>query len=131
MNQTEIDALFFTPPGDSLAIESVTIMAGTQASGCGQVLAKITATGKYTQLNPNATDGTATPAAILVEGFGRLTADGKFRAITAGRADIRPDRLLFTSGMTVEQKGMAEAALAARGLCRNRGGAVHSSRNPF
>ena len=97
--------------------DNVTVESGTVASAVGQVLGKVTATGKFTQLNPAASDGSQTAAAVLLVAFtATLTADTPYVAVTRGPVVLKSTGLQWTSGMTGTQITTATAQLVAAGM---------------
>lgn len=97
--------------------DTITVASGTVASGIGQILGKITVSGKYTQVAPAAGDGSQNAAAVLLESFSAtLGADTQFEAVTRGPAVFKDAGLLYTSGMTAPQKATAQGQLVALGM---------------
>ena len=83
----------------------------------GQVLAKVTATGKYTQVTPAAVDGSQTAAGVLVEAFTTtLATDTSLVALVRGPAAVKSSGLAWTTGMTAPQIAAASAQLTAAGI---------------
>lgn len=98
-------------------IDTVTVASGTVASGIGQVLGKITASGKFTQLTLGASDGSQLVAGVLLESFsGTLGADASYNVLTRGPAVVKATGLQYTSGMNNTQIAAAQAALVALGI---------------
>jgi Bacteriophage lambda head decoration protein D len=99
-------------------VDVVTIVSGTLASAQGQILGKITASGKYTQVAPAAGDGSQNAAAVLLTPFtATLGADlTTALAITRGPCVLKANGIAYTSGMTAPQKTAALAQLAALGM---------------
>jgi hypothetical protein len=95
----------------------VTVASGTVASAVGQVLGKITASGKYTQVAPAASDGSQTAAAVLLVAFSAtLGADTQYVAVVRGPAVLKSTGLAYTSGMTGGQITTAQQQLTAAGM---------------
>lgn len=87
------------------------------ASAIGQVLAKVTATGKYTQVTPAAVDGSQTATGVLVEAFtATLAADTPLVALVRGPAAVKNSGLAWTTGMTALQIATASGQLTAAGI---------------
>lgn len=98
--------------------------AGIIASGAGQVttglpLGQVTASKKYVPLNPAATDGSQTAAAIVLNRADATAADAE-TAILIGNAQIVPDQLAWPAGFTSDQKTAALAQLAGLGIVSNQ-----------
>ena len=94
--------------------EKVTVISG-QNLAVLTVVGKITASGKYTALNPAATDGSEAAAGIMVADCDATAAD-KEGAIIARDAMIAPDNLVWPAGITGSQKTTALEELAALGI---------------
>jgi hypothetical protein len=98
-------------------IDTVTVESGTLACTIGQVMGKVTATGKFTQVATAAVDGSAVAAGVLLEMIpATLTADAQFNVLTRGPAVVKSTGLVFTTGMTGTQITAAEAQLLALGI---------------
>lgn len=98
-------------------IDTVTVASGTVASSIGQLLSKITASGKFVQVAPAAVDGSAVAAGILLETINAtLTADTQFNVLTRGPAVVKSTGLAYTTGMTSTQITAALAQLLALGI---------------
>ena len=98
-------------------VDLVTVASGTVASAVGQILGKITASGKYAQVAPAAGDGSQVAAAVLIQPFtATLGADTTFLAITRGPVIFKANGLAYTSGMTGGQKTTAQQQLQAAGM---------------
>lgn len=95
----------------SLSRESVVIASG-QNLGAGAVLGKVTASGKYKELNPAASDGTQTAAAILVAAADATAGDCNAAAVVR-LAEVVEDRLVWKTGITSGEKAAAIATLAS------------------
>jgi hypothetical protein len=97
--------------------DTVTIASGTVASGVGQLMGKVTATGKFTQLTPAAADGSQNAAGVLLESISAtLAADTQLNVLTRGPAVVKAPGLVYTAGMTNPQILAAQAALVALGI---------------
>lgn len=98
-------------------IDTVTVASGTLASPIGQVLGKVTASGKYVQVAPAAVDGSGAVGGILLEPItATLTADTQLNVLTRGPAVVKSTGLAYTSGMTGTQITAAAAQLLALGI---------------
>jgi len=116
---TRLTDLVLFQEGEELnyIVDLVTVASGTVASAIGQVLGKITASGKYTQVAPAAADGSQTAAAVLIQPFtATLGADGTYLAIVRGPVIFKQNGLAWTAAMTTPQKTTALAQLAAAGM---------------
>ncbi len=89
-----------------------TIKSGAGVIACGQVLGKVTATGKYTVLAPTAEDGSEAAAAIAIAPVDATAADAE-TAILVRDAQIVPAQLTWPAGITTNQKNAALVQLAA------------------
>ncbi len=96
--------------------DQITLASGTPASVVGQVLGKITASGKYTQVAPAASDGSQNAAAVLLVAADASAADVVAVAVTRGPAILKSGGLAWTSGMTGTQKTTALGQLQALGM---------------
>lgn len=84
--------------------ESITLTGG--AFPAGQVLGKITASGKYTAYDPDATDGTETAVAVLFDAVDASTADATGVGIVRGP-------IVLKSAVLTDSDAAGVAALAA------------------
>jgi hypothetical protein len=100
----------------NLVRDTVTLVSGTPACVVGQVLGKITASGKYTQVAPAASDGSQTAAAVLIEAANPAAADVLAVAVVRPPAIFKAGGLAWTTGMTGGQKTTAIAQLNAAGM---------------
>lgn len=91
------------------------IASGSGALKAGTVLGKITASGKYTLLDPDGEDGSETAAAILWEGCDATDTDVT-RTLTLRDTEVHADVLHWKAGTTDVQKTAALAALAGAGI---------------
>lgn len=99
----------FSEANGTLSLETVTIDTGDLAAGT--VLGKITASGKYVQLNPAGEDGSENAAGILYDNVDAT--DGDVEAtIVARLAEVNGSELTWPT-ITDEQKAAAVADLAA------------------
>ena len=72
--------------------------------------------GKYTQVNPAAVDGSAVAAAILLEAANATSGDVSATALVRGPAILKDAGLAWTSGMTGTQQTTAKNQLIAAGM---------------
>ena len=94
--------------------EQITVGAGADLTVL-TVLGKVTASGKYVQLDPAASDGSESAAGILEADCAAAAAD------TAGAAIVRDaliaaDSLVWPASITAPQKTTALTELAALGI---------------
>lgn len=94
----------------NLSRDAATLIAGQNLLD-GAVLGKITASGKYTQFDPAAGDGSQVAAAIL---FGDKDASAADQAVTVvpRLAAVMKTLLVWKSGLTNNQKLVALSQLA-------------------
>jgi hypothetical protein len=98
-------------------MDAVTVLSGTVASPIGQVLGQISASGKFVQVNPSASDGSQNAAAVLLAPItATLAADTTLVAVTRGPAILKSTGLSWTAGMTGTQITAALAQLKALGM---------------
>ena len=95
--------------------EQVIIASGSGVLKAGAILGKVTASGKYAPVNPAASNGTQTAAAILFEGCD-ATAEDVRRTITARDTEVHADVLIWPAGTTDPQKTTAMGQLASSGI---------------
>ena len=94
----------------ALSREVVTIASG-QNLEAGAVLGKISASGKYVAVNPGATDGSQTAAAVLI--YETDASAGDALATVASRmAEVATDLLVWPTGTTQAQIDAALGELA-------------------
>lgn len=108
--ETIHDGEFIIDIEDNLSLEKVMLITG-QNLVSGTVLGKITASGKYTQHNTAAADGSQTAAAILRSDIDATSID-KPCVIVARLAEVADARLTYMTGITAPNKTAAIAALA-------------------
>lgn len=81
----------------------------------GTVVSKITASGKWTQLTPGASDGSQTAAGVLIVDTDASAGDVK--TVFGVRDGLVPDnKLIWPGGINNTQKAAATAQLAALGI---------------
>jgi hypothetical protein len=81
----------------------------------GTVLGKITASGKYTQHNNAATDGSEVACAILRTSADAILADTAC-AVLVRLAEVAGAKLIFKTGITAPNKAAAIVALATQNI---------------
>lgn len=89
------------------------ILASSGSLLAGTVLGLVTASKKYVQWAPAATDGSETAAAILYAATNASTADAAC-VVVARQAEVKADALIWPAGATTPQKAAAIASLATR-----------------
>ena len=94
--------------------EQITVASGADLTVL-TVLGKVTADGKYVQLDPSASDGSESAAGILVADTAAASADAESAAIVRD-ALVIADALVWPSGITANQKTTALGELAALGI---------------
>lgn len=99
----------------ALSREVVTLISG-QNLKAGEVVGKITASGKFTDFNAGAADGSQTAAGILLFDCDASSADTKCVILARGPAVLASGKLLWKAGTTDPQKATALATLAGLGI---------------
>lgn len=79
------------------------------------VLGQVTASKKYVQLDPAASDGSEVAAAILYDNID-ASANDKAAVITARDSEVKAAALAWPAGITAPEKAAALAELAALGI---------------
>lgn len=105
------NAEFLLESEESLSLDKVTLIAGQNLVG-GTILGKITASGKYTQHNTAAADGSQNAAAILFNNTDATLGDTPATVVTR-IAEVADSRLVYMTGITAPNKTAAISALAA------------------
>ena len=95
--------------------EQVTIAAG-QNLELGSVVGRVTATGKIERLDPAATDGTETPAGILLGAIDATLIERDDGLLLARHGIVASHALTWPAGITAPEKNAALAALEVRGI---------------
>ncbi len=91
--------------------------AEQQIFNAGTVLGKITDSGKYTKLNPAATDGSQIAAAVLIKTVVVAANSDSSEGVADFRyARLYKDSLIFPEGITDEQKQTALDELESVGI---------------
>lgn len=101
---------FLTDVEKNLSYEVVTLTGGDYPAG--KVLGQVTATGKFTEHDPGAADGTEVAAAILVDNVDASAADQSALVLNY-HAAVKGASLQWKTGITAGQKTTAEGELAA------------------
>ena len=95
--------------------ETVTIAAAAPAMVAGQLLGKITASGKFTVYDPAAVDGTETFAGLLWDDVADAAADQKAVRVYRDQP-VNGNALAGYSALTTPQKTALIAAAKAMGI---------------
>lgn len=90
-------------------------VADTFTAELGEVLGKITASGKYTPLDQDAADGSEVAAAVAVTEKTDESGDGLIYAITR-HAVVRAENLVWPDDIDAGEKTTAIAQLKAAGI---------------
>lgn len=97
--------------------DTVTIASGQAAvTERLTVLGKITASGKFAQLNPGASDGRQTAAGICCVAVDAVLLDAITTALIRGPAIVNPNKLIWPAGITAPQKTTALSQLLTIGI---------------
>jgi len=93
--------------------EAITVAGETL--GAGTVLGRITSTGEYAAVNPEASDGSEAAAAVLYAAVDASAAAAP-AVIIARSAEVNAAELVWPEGITPAQQAAAVADLAAVGV---------------
>ena len=91
----------------------ITIVSGSGIVRSRTLLGKITASGKYAPIDPAASDGTETAAAILYSDVDATSSDINVYALLRGPAIIEFSKLELVNALTAPQEDTVKADLAA------------------
>jgi hypothetical protein len=91
------------------------ILGTGQNLQAGTVLGKVTASGKFVQLDPAATDGSEAAAGLLWAGANATDADVAIVVISRA-AEAKTDELIWPTGIAEPDKTTAIAQLAELGI---------------
>jgi len=94
--------------------EAVTIVSG-QNLVAGAVVGRITASGKYAELDPAAVDGSEVAAGVLFDAVDASTADAN-GVLVARDAEVNAGELVWKTGMTDPEIATATAELVTLGV---------------
>ena len=100
--------------------ERVTIAAG-QNLPLGTVLGSVTATGKFKQLDPTASDGTQVACAVLLQAVDASLIDRDDGLVVARHAIVAHHALVWPDAITNAEQIAAMAQLAALGVLVRQG----------
>lgn len=106
---------FLLSEGNGTISRENEILASGQHLLAGAVLGQLTVGGKFTALAPAATDGSQTAAAILWDNTDAAAADTAV-VVIARDAEVKADALVWSAGITANQKTTAIAQLAELGI---------------
>jgi hypothetical protein len=95
----------------TISRETITVLSG-ETLEAGAVLGKVTASGKYKELDPAAVDGSEAAAAILYDAVDASAADTEGVAILR-LAEVHAGELVWPDGITPTEKTTALGELAA------------------
>lgn len=104
-------AFIYQDGGDTISRDKIVLASG-QNLPSGAVLGVITAGGKFTQLNPAASNGSQVAAGILWEATDAGAADTPATAVTRLQ-EVVGTELVWPAGITDNQKATATGQLAA------------------
>jgi hypothetical protein len=108
-------AEFLVSEANGARSRDVVIIASGEVLEPGTVLGMVTASGKYVQLDPAASDGSEAAAAILYEGVDATAADTS-RAVLLRDAEVNGGEIVWPDGITEPDKTTAIGQLAALGI---------------
>ncbi|SCK61201.1 Bacteriophage lambda head decoration protein D [Variovorax sp. HW608] len=100
--------------------DRVTVASGQNLS-LGAVVGIVTATGKFTQIDPSATDGTQVAAGVLLQACDATLADRDDGLIVARHAIVADHALAWPGAITNAEKLAAIAQLKALGVLVRQG----------
>lgn len=118
--KTETDVVKTEGP-NRYSRDEVTIASGSGEIEIGEVLGKVTATGKYKPLAPAASDGTQTAARISLQNADATAADASRVVVLSRHAEVVRQALIWPAGITDSQKATALAQLETAGIVARRG----------
>lgn len=118
--KTETDVVKTEGP-NRYSRDEVTIASGSGVVEVGAVLGKVTASGEYRPVNPAASDGSQTAAAVLLQRADATSADSRRSVILARHAEVVAQALVYPAGMNAAQKATALDQLADAGIVARRG----------
>ena len=101
--------------------DEITIASGSGGIEIGEVLGKVTATGKYKPLAPAANDGTQVAARISLQNADASTVDAVRVVVLSRLAEVVRQALVWPAGITDNQKAAALAQLETAGIVARRG----------
>ncbi|MCX8016473.1 MAG: head decoration protein [Rhodocyclaceae bacterium] len=114
MNATEGQFIKYEAP-QNYSRDDVTVASG-QNLVAGQVVGRITASGKIAAFNPGASDGTQNAIGIMAANVNAAAGDAPGVIIARHAIVVGRDELVFSGSPTNAQKDAAIAALKALGI---------------
>ncbi len=110
------DVVLFEEPSCAYSRDEITLLAGSGAIEVGEVLGKITASGKYVPLDTTAEDGSQGAAAIALEKVTVAASTDKTSVALVRHSVVKNDGLVWPTGISAGDKTTAIAALKALGI---------------
>ena len=101
--------------------DEITLLSGVGKIVPGQVLGKVTASGKYKLLTPAASDGTEVADVVALQYADSTSADAVRVVVLSRMAEVVAQALVWPVGITNNQKTAALAQLEAAGIVARRG----------
>ncbi|MBK8908485.1 MAG: head decoration protein [Rhodospirillales bacterium] len=108
-------AEFLVSEANGARSRDVVTIASGEVLEPGTVLGKVTASGKYVELNPAGADGSEAAAAILYEGVDATAGDATRTALLRD-AEVNGAEIVWPDGITAPDKTTAIGELAALGI---------------
>jgi len=118
--KTETDVVKTEGP-NRYSRDEITIASGSGDIEVGEVLGKVTASGKYKPLAPGASDGTQIAARISLQTANAAAADAVRVVVLSRHAEVVRQALVWPAGITDSQKAAALAQLETAGIVARRG----------
>ncbi len=113
--ETSHDAEFLVSEASGTRSREVVTLISGQNLAAGVVLGEITASGKYTQFNQDASDGSQTAAAILRSACDASGGD-KQCVVVARDAEVNGAEIAWPSDIETAEKAAGIADLAGEGI---------------
>lgn len=101
--------------------DEVTILTGVGKIVPGQVLGRVTASGKYKLLTPAAADGTEVASKVSLQYADATSADAPRTVVVSRQAEVVAQALVWPAGITATQKAAALLQLENAGIVARRG----------
>jgi len=115
LTQTNRTAEFLASEATGTRSRDVVTLLANQVVKAGEVLGKVTASGKYVAFNQDAADGSEAAAAIAYEDADATGADLSITVIIRD-AEVYSAKLTWPSDITEGEQATAEGELAALGI---------------
>lgn len=109
---TQISELVIAETNELMTRKDVTVASGAGLLAVGAVLGKITASGKYTISNASKTDGSQTPAGILLANIDATSTD-TIAPVLIYDGVVRGNKLAWDASFDATKKATAIASLEA------------------